>query len=316
MVTTVRINTWAEARALADVLSPDLWAFRGQESSEWDLSTTLQRAGQQEGGTNPLLSSIEDQIVEAFQRRAHHYLPGPPPLENLIEWLALIQHYGGPTRLLDFTHSFYVAAFFAIEKATAESAVWCVDTYELYRAATSKLGLDTNRTFVPYWQVSYRTGLVAQEIIKNKRHSAYERFVFEAQPFRLNERLAVQQGVFLCPLSVDVPLMESLAGTLKFQLSDFATAKVQTLDSLTRGVSLGEALKGCSVIKVLLPVTTHHDALHDLWKMNISAATLFPGLDGFARSLRHFIRIDNLWHVKFMAEYRTQQGQSKSDHET
>jgi hypothetical protein len=40
---TLRIDTWRDARILADDLS--LWVFRGQENAEWDLSTGIQRAG-------------------------------------------------------------------------------------------------------------------------------------------------------------------------------------------------------------------------------------------------------------------------------
>ena len=35
---------------------------------------------------------------------------------NRLEWLALMQHYGTPTRLLDFTRSPYVACYFALEE--------------------------------------------------------------------------------------------------------------------------------------------------------------------------------------------------------
>ncbi len=58
-------------------------------------------------------------------------------------------------------------------------------------------------------------------------------------------------------------------------------------------------LRETAVIKVLLPLAIHHDALQDLWTMNVNAAALFPGWDGFARSLHHFLRVDNLWHIKY-----------------
>ena len=96
-VLTLRVNTWLEARVLADELSSG-WIFRGQRDASWPLITALQRAGQQGQENNFLLPQIEQQITETFQRRAHHFLSDAPPLKNLIEWLALIQHFGGPTR--------------------------------------------------------------------------------------------------------------------------------------------------------------------------------------------------------------------------
>jgi hypothetical protein len=292
-VLTLRLNTWREARTLADELSG--WRFRGQQDASWVLNTSLQRAGQQGQQTCFLLTKIEEQIIEEFQRRAHHFLPDPPQLESLIEWMAVIQHFGGPTRLLDFTSSFYVAAFFAVETASVECAIWCVDHYALYKAVGPFLGLDMEKSLLPYWQVSHRMGAVAQKMLK-QYDNAFKTFIFEVQPFRLNERLAVQQGLFLCPLSVDIPFMQSPSATFGFPISAFADAKTEDYNAL---VHTRKALKGIGVIKVLLPLAIHHDVLRDLWNMNVNAAALFPGLDGFARSLHHFLRMDNLWQIKY-----------------
>ena len=114
-VLSFRLNDWRDARMLADELLT--WTFRGQQDAAWALSTSLQRAAIP-GRGSILLTGAEEQIIEQFQRRAHHFLRTTPPVKNLIDWMALIQHFGGTTRLLDFTKSFDVAAFFAVEKAT------------------------------------------------------------------------------------------------------------------------------------------------------------------------------------------------------
>src|SRR5438093_2893211 len=44
-----------------------------------------------------------------------------------LEWLALMQHYGAPTRLLDFTYSFWIALFFAFEEAENDCSVVALD---------------------------------------------------------------------------------------------------------------------------------------------------------------------------------------------
>ena len=66
-------------------------------------------------------------MLRQFQRRAHHYCKDLPDFDQKLDWLALMQHYGASTRLLDFSHSFYVAAYFAVENATKDSAVWAVN---------------------------------------------------------------------------------------------------------------------------------------------------------------------------------------------
>src|SRR5260370_5533064 len=111
-VLTLRLSDWHDARVLADELNS--WTFGGQEDASWALSTSLHRAAVP-GRGSIMLTGAEEQIIEQFQRRAHHFLSDTPPLENLIDWMALIQHFGGTTRLLDFTKSFYVAAVFAVD---------------------------------------------------------------------------------------------------------------------------------------------------------------------------------------------------------
>lgn len=275
----LRINTWSEARALADGLCPILWAFRGQQDSSWDLSPSLERAI----GSGLESKPCEQQIIEVFKRRAHHFLPDPPPLTNFIEWLALLQHFGGPTRLLDFTRSFYVAAFFAMEKASTDSAIWCVNTYALNRAF---LGQYQAEGSIPFWQRPHRMAAVAEHLIEKDENG---QFVFEVEPFRLNERLAIQQGLFLCPVSTYCSFKSSFAATFGAQASEFESGETVTYSTLMAAQPLQKAVDDAALIKVVLPLALRTEVMTDLWKTNVTAATLFPGLDGFARSLHHLV---------------------------
>jgi hypothetical protein len=50
-----------------------------------------------------------------------------------------MQHHGAPTRLLDFTYSIYVAAYFALESADADAAVWAVNAPWALRTSVAVL---------------------------------------------------------------------------------------------------------------------------------------------------------------------------------
>lgn len=86
--------------------SPDeiVW-YRGHTSSDWDLLPSIARP--------PRSISAELTVLKRFKQNAYPFLSSPPSTE--WEWLFLMQHYGAPTRLLDWTDSPLIGLYFAVE---------------------------------------------------------------------------------------------------------------------------------------------------------------------------------------------------------
>ena len=118
-------------RNISDILDLSkaltLFAFRGQADADWDLTTSLERAFSRSGQTIYSLENTEHWMLHDFQAKFYLYSNNVPRQTNKFEWLALMQHHGGATRLLDFTHSIYVAAYFATAAARADSAIWAIN---------------------------------------------------------------------------------------------------------------------------------------------------------------------------------------------
>src|SRR5688500_1870834 len=108
-----------------------LFVFRGQANSDWELVTSLERALQRSGTTVISLENTEYWMIHDFSNKYHLYANHAPKVANKFEWMALMQHYGGATRLLDFTESLYVAAYFSTLYATTDSAIWAINRPQL-----------------------------------------------------------------------------------------------------------------------------------------------------------------------------------------
>jgi hypothetical protein len=93
-----------------------LW--RGHGDSNWSLEPVLAREWR--GDCQGLLSA-EQAMFKEFKEAAPYLLPSA----NLNEWdrLSLAQHYGLPTRLLDWTVNHMVALWFALSRPSAADAV-------------------------------------------------------------------------------------------------------------------------------------------------------------------------------------------------
>ncbi|HEU0053097.1 MAG TPA: FRG domain-containing protein, partial [Longimicrobium sp.] len=124
-----RIESWEELKQIFDSGILRSWAFRGQPNAAWGLETSLARYFRKTGVTDPgIRMKQEERILRIFRRKAHLQLQHIPDERDAFEWLALMQHHGAPTRLLDFTWSPYVAAFYALATPTEaeEAAIWAV----------------------------------------------------------------------------------------------------------------------------------------------------------------------------------------------
>ena len=109
------IQSWTEFTELVDELQPqfaskDEYYFRGQPDASWLLIDSLTRT-MPSGTVTARAIEFETESIELFQTQAHLAAPFLPPLqrEEVESWWAIMQHFGAPTRLLDWTVSPYVA---------------------------------------------------------------------------------------------------------------------------------------------------------------------------------------------------------------
>lgn len=84
------------------------WIFRGHGDVDHKLTPSVSRSM----FTHKNIQEFEDSIFTKFKREAKVYTGD---LSNEWEWLALAQHHGLPTRLLDWSYNPLAALYFAVE---------------------------------------------------------------------------------------------------------------------------------------------------------------------------------------------------------
>jgi hypothetical protein len=250
------IRSWRDLQELYESLSsqPDRqWLYRGQRVYEWDLASSLERACKRFGHQLDDMVIWERWLLSEFKRHAHRYLANLPSDNDTLRWLALMQHHGAPTRLLDFSYSFYVAIDCA--NPGDHCVLWVVDGKWCWTRAKEKLPRDLVKRIEKDLRKGKTPGL--QTEILNRQVAR----VVPDNSFFLDERLAIQQGVFLVPLDLTKPFLENLR------------ADHEDEDHIIK-------YEICCTLDFFKDVQAH------LRRMNITRGSLFPDLDGFARGLR------------------------------
>ena len=105
--------------------------YRGHRRFEWELTPAVFRN---------TCKSDERSTLNDFRNRAPVRHANTPDEHDLCRWLSLAQHYGLPTRLLDWTLSPLVAAYFATEPNAEDDrypgAIWVLNAKKLNEMTT------------------------------------------------------------------------------------------------------------------------------------------------------------------------------------
>jgi hypothetical protein len=277
-VYTERASSWDEFLLWSRELG-STWGFRGQREASWLPDTSLDRAAKvpaegsvgtyQHRGYGHLPRDAEEQeLLFKFRQQAHLYLTNLPAIDDLGSWLAIMQHSKVPTRLLDFTRSPFVGMYFAVEEEPREvdedptndedgrSAVWAIDLDWLETQASQGLSSDS-------WTAPHDAQSSAEYINRVLRQTT-NAVILRINPARIDERMVAQQGFFLCKL-FDEAHFSLLLMTMMIHSSPPIDRPVVRRLIIEKGLRL--------------------EFLKNLREMNIGSASLFPGRDGFGRSL-------------------------------
>jgi len=250
----------------ASVTSPLVrsYVYRGQAVARWPLQPSLCRMCTALGHARPEAIRIEKLLLDQFRERVHLHLEAeylPTGFGTMLttsarlEWWGLMQHYRAPTRLLDWTHSPLVALYFAAnERWNDDGAVWVVQ-----RKLMNKGGRDQ---FGPMGNDEEAVWILDDPPPR----------VIGIDPLRPTERMVAQQGCFT--ISQDILADHALA--MAGQLPAEAEEEGQTLVNRH---------------KYIIPAARKPELLRLLHHMNVTAASLFPGIDGLGAELEEVVRL-------------------------
>jgi hypothetical protein len=253
----MRLRSWEEYLSIISDSPYQHWAFRGQRDASAPLYSALSRYFMSFRIDQRAWRDQEERILRVFKRKAIHFLDHVPDKEDDFEWLALMQDHGAPTRLLDFSWSPYVAAFFALHNTTEDGVIWACNPVEI-----EKRRMDLKQPG------SFRKNFLANN----------QPFAWLGEPRTMNRRLIAQSGTFLVP------------GILHESVEEILMGYPNPKDTL---------------IKFILPANkVREKGMRELYRMNITQATLFPDLDGLARSLAYELEFHWAYDPRTMKKMR------------
>lgn len=259
---TFRVDSWDAFLEHITKTPYSNWAFRGERDERWPLYSSLSRYLQNFAVAREAWPEQERRIIRIFKRKAHVFLDNPPDDDDDFHWLALMQHHGAPTRLLDFTWSPYVAAFFALERALDDCVVWAINPARV----------DSGRAPRPTRMDPRIPGNFARYFLKGNH-----RFIWMGEPHSMNRRLIAQSGTFALPGVLDTPIEEILR----------------------------DGDQGNVMAKFVIAQSVREIGMRELYRMNITYSTLFPDLDGLARSMAYELEFHWAYNPRTMEKYRT-----------
>lgn len=248
-------NSWSEKlrRFRSD------YAFRGVSSVEYDLQTSLQRLIGDGAGLQSLESTpqkLEKAILRNFRKYAHR---DASPGDSIWSWLAVAQHHGLPTRLLDWTISPYIGLYFAtdeLDKHNLDGAIWALNFREARKYLPEIIPERLQQEHAFFFDVP-TLGALASGLAEFDALSE-QPFPLMFEPPALDDRIVSQAGLF--------SLMSGPAARLDHWLEGRPEV----------------------FYRLIIPAKLKAEVRDKLDMMNLTERLVYGGLDGLSKWLKRY----------------------------
>jgi FRG domain len=263
--------------------------YRGQPK-DWPLLPSLLRLKETAIHYRDF-KGLEVAVFKIFKSYSHPYLDNNKPASE-SEWMALAQHHGCPTRLMDWTRNPLVALFFATERddryEADEAVVWCYRNFDWYDEESSYKKY--HRSAIRYLSLQTRTKAYSPKHISPRIAAQAGCFTLHSADQHVRWEIPKKGLAKPCPLRVSH--MEEEFAIYNEEHRDSILASLPPEDDLNGRPSFFDTLsvpqklkllpKTGSLRKAVIPLGRKQSIRRQLYKLNINRASLFPGLDGIS----------------------------------
>ncbi|MET3978829.1 hypothetical protein ABIB62_001399 [Mucilaginibacter sp. UYP25] len=267
---TIEISTLKEFSSFLEEHLPSskestLW-FRGAGRASYPLSPSLHRHATISEGDK--IIDLEIDLVDRFKQRSVPFLSKSIDKQNDWEVLFFMQHYGMPTRLLDWSESPFVSMYFALTSAPYElnarkrvykedCCVWVLDPVSWNQHSLKDFTYDKGILSVEnHFADSYKP----RTPFANIREKPIAIFGTHNSP-----RIVAQRGVFIVFGKSTTPMDQAYV--------DYSFPQ----DCL---------------LKIVFPQAKIQHLVESLTSIGITDSVIYPDLEGFSKELRRFYKFD------------------------
>ena len=259
-----------------------LW-FRGQTKACWPVQPSIQREFEDFLSDRKEFHEHERYYTNDFQHTASVFLSEKPALDDFSSWLTLMQHYGLPTRLLDWSRSALFALYFAIvdqsyindiryEVPLVDGAVWLLNPFMLNVFA--QLEPHPYLYHMEHWTIRY--------VVHSAFRSGLDREFRADQDYRTRSKAwgKFQDCVVACYATQCDPRVANQQSAFTVHSS---LRPLEEIDAELRASGRSPLLE-----KIIIPADCKPEMAEALYMSGITHSTVFPDLEHVALDIRRF----------------------------